>query len=140
MHLQTPKISLSRSSFIDSLPTIVKLSTSKPFFGHRKFASVLSCLCNTWCVCVVICLCAENNFDEISRRNSWPANTMTGVSKGIGGNSGFLLFQAKHVDNWKFLSFFYQLERSINGTPTQHQGNRIWLSNHARYTLRCIEN
>ncbi|XP_030250527.1 fli-1 proto-oncogene, ETS transcription factor-related sequence isoform X4 [Sparus aurata] len=25
---------------------------------------------------------AENNFDEISRRNSWPANTMTAVPKG----------------------------------------------------------
>ncbi|XP_075899405.1 fli-1 proto-oncogene, ETS transcription factor-related sequence isoform X1 [Nelusetta ayraudi] len=25
---------------------------------------------------------AENNFDEISRRNSWPTNTMTAVSKG----------------------------------------------------------
>uniref|UniRef100_A0A3Q3FQE3 Fli-1 proto-oncogene, ETS transcription factor-related sequence n=1 Tax=Labrus bergylta TaxID=56723 RepID=A0A3Q3FQE3_9LABR len=29
-----------------------------------------------------ICVSAESNFDEISRRNSWPATTMTAVQKG----------------------------------------------------------
>lgn len=32
---------------------------------------------------LVLFVCAENTFDEISRRNSWPANTMTAVPKGM---------------------------------------------------------
>lgn len=32
---------------------------------------------------LVFLVCAESSFDEISRRNSWPANTMTAVPKGM---------------------------------------------------------
>lgn len=74
-HLQTPKILLSWSPFTDFLPTISRTVRFKAFFLSHVSVDV-------WPHPCFICVCAENNFDEISRRNSWPANTMTAVPKG----------------------------------------------------------
>uniref|UniRef100_A0A3B4XY89 Fli-1 proto-oncogene, ETS transcription factor-related sequence n=1 Tax=Seriola lalandi dorsalis TaxID=1841481 RepID=A0A3B4XY89_SERLL len=50
-----------------------------PFLCH-----VLVTVSSLILICVCVCACAhiESGFDEISRRNSWPANTMTAVPKG----------------------------------------------------------
>lgn len=52
--------------------SLVLLSTS-------KILMLVSVWSHPHCVCVH----TENSFDEISRRNSWPTNTMTTVPKGM---------------------------------------------------------
>lgn len=149
-HLQTPKISLSCSSFIDLLPTIVKLSTSKPFFGRRKFASVLSCLCNVWCV--LMCVCVQKTI--LTRSTAGTAGRLTpclqcpkvlrkyNCTACITPHKRVcFIFKAKmSITRIVFFNFFTELKRSINGTPTQHQGNGVWLTNHARYELEYTGN
>lgn len=52
----------------------------KDFFDAASLT--VACLVNVTLLCMCMCVHAENSFDEISRRNSWPTNTMTTVSKG----------------------------------------------------------
>lgn len=74
-HLKTSK-ALSLWSRFTKLPSyyssLVLMSTS-------KILMLVSVWSHPHCVCVH----TENSFDEISRRNSWPTNTMTTVPKGM---------------------------------------------------------
>lgn len=64
-------------------PTLIVyiLLTSFPLLSISK---ALFCRVTGQCLLSSLALfCTESSFDEISRRNSWPANSMTAVPKGM---------------------------------------------------------
>lgn len=85
-------------------------------------------------------VCAESSFDEISRRNSWPANTMTAVPKGMNAKNEddmkpviMMDFSCMNnywfcteIDSWPHLRI-KQLHTnyflSFVGPPMEHQHN-----------------
>lgn len=146
-HLKTSK-ALSLWSRFTKLPSyyssLVLMSTS-------KILMLVSVWSHPHCVCVH----TENSFDEISRRNSWPTNTMTTVPKGMkkkrryetdnedepfhartpnGFAFSLALTQQKnqtisHIIH-KFYFFFF---RFFNGAPAQYTSYRACSKDWARY-------
>lgn len=146
-HLKTSK-ALSLWSRFTKLPSyyssLVLMSTS-------KILMLVSVWSHPHCVCVH----TENSFDEISRRNSWPTNTMTTVPKGMKKKRRYEtdnedeLFHARTPNGFCIFSGFNTAEKSnnfthytqvlffffrfFNGAPAQYTSYRACSKDWARY-------
>lgn len=144
-HLKTSK-ALSLWSRFTKLPShyssLVLMSTS-------KILMLVSVWSHPHCVCVH----TENSFDEISRRNSWPTNTMTTVPKGMKKrryetDNKDEVFMQEHPMDFAFslaltqqknqtishiIHKFYYFFRFFNGAPAQYTSYRACSKDWARY-------
>lgn len=147
-HLKTSK-ALSLWSRFTKLPSyyssLVLMSTS-------KILMLVSVWSHPHCVCVH----TENSFDEISRRNSWPTNTMTTVPKGMKKKKDDMkpimrmnFFMQEHPMDFAFSlaltqqknqtishiihKFYFFFFRFFNGAPAQYTSYRACSKDWARY-------
>uniref|UniRef100_A0A3Q4MDR8 Fli-1 proto-oncogene, ETS transcription factor-related sequence n=1 Tax=Neolamprologus brichardi TaxID=32507 RepID=A0A3Q4MDR8_NEOBR len=68
----------------------------------RQSKAGFTCEIFVWSHPHCVCVHTENSFDEISRRNSWPTNTMTTVTQCL-NSPAFILPGSGQIQLWQFL-------------------------------------